>query len=101
MQTSVQRIKFSFRVFVSVSLIELLVGNLNGYFSHRDNNLRQELGVILYFLMGSQHWGKEQQGKEDMRQLKLLQTFMGAQMNSHPVTMGCLTLCRRDANWIL
>ena len=45
---------FFSRLFVSVSVIKLLVCYLNGYFSHRDKNLRQDLGAPLYLLMGSQ-----------------------------------------------
>ena len=78
-----------------------MISNWHGYLSHTDNNLRPELGAPLYLMMGSQLWGKEQQGKGDMRHLKLLQRSMEAQMSCHPVMMGCLTLCRRDANWVL
>ena len=86
---------FFWRVFVAVSVIKLMISNLHGYLSHRDNNLRPKLGAPLYLLMGSQLWGKKQQGKGDMRQLKLQQRSMEAQMSCHPVMVGCLTLQKR------
>ena len=42
------------------------------------------------------------QGKGGMRPLKLPPEFMEAQMNIlQPLLRDCLTLCRKDANWIL
>lgn len=79
-----------------------ITNELENITTHRDRYLRHEQEALLHLLMDNQHWDQELQGKGGMRPLKLLPEFMEAQMNIlQPLLRDCLTLCRKDANWIL